>query len=72
MLENYVSPEDIPFIQSLAISQGYHRDGYCWSYIKNDMYTVTLWYLVDRNVLNREMVDSQVKPSITKLQAFAW
>ena len=40
MLENYVSPEDIPLIQSLAISQGYHRDEYCWSYTKNVMYTV--------------------------------
>ena len=40
MLENYVSPEDILLIQSLAISQGYHRDKYCWSYTKNVMYTI--------------------------------
>ena len=40
MLEHYVSPEDIPLIQSLAISQRYQRDEYCWSYTKNGLYTV--------------------------------
>ncbi|KAF2562519.1 hypothetical protein F2Q70_00016441 [Brassica cretica] len=40
MIENYVHHDDIPLIQSLAISQDYHRDGYCWSYTKNGMYTV--------------------------------
>ncbi|XP_013632788.1 PREDICTED: uncharacterized mitochondrial protein AtMg00310-like [Brassica oleracea var. oleracea] len=40
VLENYVDPEDIPLIQSLAISQGYQRDKYCWNYTKNGMYTV--------------------------------
>ena len=72
VLENYVDPEDIPLIQSLAISRGYQRDKYCWSYTKNGMYTVKSGYWVARNILNREMVETQGEPSITKLQAFAW
>ena len=39
-LENYVHPDDISLIQSLAISQGYKWDKYCWSFTKNGMYTV--------------------------------
>ena len=72
VLENYVNPEDIPLIQSLAINQEYQRDKYCWSYTKNEMYTVKSRYLVARNFLNKEMVETQGEPSITKLQAFAW
>ena len=72
MLANYVSSEDIPLVQSLAISKGYHRNEYCWSYTKNGMYTVKSGYWVARNLLNRETVDPRVDPSITKLQAFAW
>ena len=68
LLEIYVNPEDIPLIQSLAISQGYQRDKYCWSYTKNGMYTVKSGYWVARNMLNRDMVE----PSITKLEAFTW
>ena len=67
-----MDPKDIPLIQSLAISQGYQRDKYCWSYTKNGMYTVKLGYWVARNILNKEMVENQGEPSITKLQAYAW
>ena len=67
VLENYVDPEDIPLIQSLAISQGYQRDKYCWSYTKNGMYTVKSGYWVAKNILNKEMVKTQEEPSITKL-----
>ena len=67
-----MDPKDIPLIQSLAISQGYQRDKYCWSYTKNGMYTVKSGYWVARNILNKEMVENQGEPSITKLQAFAW
>ena len=72
MLENYASPEDIPLIQFLVISQEYHRDKYCWSYTKNEMYTVNSGYRVARNVLNKDMVDIQVEMNITKLEAFFW
>ncbi|KAG5377945.1 hypothetical protein IGI04_025787 [Brassica rapa subsp. trilocularis] len=71
MLEKYVNPDDIPLIQSLAISQGYQRDKYCWRYTKNGMYTVKSGYWVVTNILNREPVEIHKKPSITKLQAFA-
>ena len=71
MLENYVIPEDIPMIQSSAISQGYQRDKYCWSYTKSGMYTIKSGYWVAKNILNRDMIDTLVEPSITKLQAFA-
>ena len=71
MLENYVHHDDIPLIQSLAISQDYHRDGYCWSYTKNGMYTVKSGYWVATNLLKEEELEAQ-EPSITKLQAFAW
>ena len=41
LLEDYdVSPEDIPFIKSLAISSVHRRDTFCWNYTKNGQYTV--------------------------------
>ena len=40
LLENYITKEDIPLIQSLAINQTYLRDDYCWIYTKNGMYAV--------------------------------
>ena len=72
MLENYVNPEDIPLIQSLAISQGYHRDEFCWNYTKNGKYTVKSGYWVARNLLNKNKLETQIEPTTTKLQAFAW
>ncbi|KAG5400627.1 hypothetical protein IGI04_015234, partial [Brassica rapa subsp. trilocularis] len=39
LLEDYVSPANIPFIRSLAISSAHHRDTFCWSYTKNGQYT---------------------------------
>ena len=67
MLENYVNPEDIPLIQSLAISQGYHRDEFCWNYTKNGKYTVKSGYWVARNLLNKDKLETQIEPNITKL-----
>lgn len=55
----------------MAISQDYHRDEYCWSYTKNRMYNVKSGYWVATNLLREETMEIQ-KPSITKLQAFAW
>ena len=72
MLENYVNPNDIPLIQSLVISQRYHRDEYCWSYTKNGRHTVKSGYWVARNLLNKDNLEIQIEPTITKLQAFAW
>ncbi|XP_048613351.1 uncharacterized protein LOC125587199 [Brassica napus] len=71
MIENYVHREDIPLIQSLAISQDYQRDGYCWSYTKNGMYTVKSGYWVATNLLKEQSLETK-EPSITKLQAYAW
>lgn len=51
MLEHYVNPKYIPLIQYLAISQGYQRDKYCWSYTKSGMYTVKSGYWVSTNIL---------------------
>ena len=53
MLENYVHQEDITLIHSLAISQDYRRDGYCWSYTKNGMYTVKSGYWVATNLVKK-------------------
>ena len=70
MIENYVHQEDIPLIQSLAISQDYQRDGYCWSYTKNGMYTVKSGYWVATNLLKEQLLETK-EPSITKLQVYA-
>ena len=40
LLEQYVDQEDIPMIQSLAISPTHRRDTFCWSYTKTGQYTV--------------------------------
>ena len=40
LLEDYVSPADIPLIRSFAISSTHRRDTFCWSNTKNGQYTV--------------------------------
>ncbi|XP_048622593.1 uncharacterized protein LOC106430409 [Brassica napus] len=61
LLENYVHPDDIPFIRSLAISSTHHRDSYCWNFTRNGQYTVKSGYWVAQNLLNkteeREVLD---------------
>ena len=72
LLENYVAPENIPLIRSLAISSAHvvtHSVGTKW---KNGHYTVKSGYWVARNLLKPEEEKEILKPSITKLQAFAW
>ncbi|XP_018463796.1 uncharacterized protein LOC108834975 [Raphanus sativus] len=69
-LEQYVQREDIELKTSLAISQEFSRDEYCWSYTKNGMYTVKSGYWVATNLLREHT--SEPEPSILKLQAFAW
>lgn len=54
MLENFVVPENIPLIRSLAISQITHWKMYCWSYMNNDQYIVKSGYVVTRNILKHE------------------
>ena len=71
-LEQYVDQEDIPTIQSLAISPTHRRDTFCWSYTKNGQYTVKSGYWVATNILRDVGEKEIVEPSITKLQAFAW
>lgn len=70
LLENYIDYEDVPLIQSFAINQDYHRDGYCWRYTKSGMYIVNSRYWVATNLL-REATQEVQEPSIKNLQAFA-
>ena len=72
LLEQYVDQEDIPMIQSLAISHAHRRDTFCWSYTKNGQYTVKSGYWVATNILTNDEEKAVLEPSITKLQAFAW
>lgn len=72
MLENFVVQEDIPLIRSLVINQSLHRDTYCWSFTKNGIYTVKLEYCMARHILKVEEDVVYTKPSIAKLQTFAW
>ena len=51
LLEQYVAQEDIPMIQSLAISHTYRRDTFCWSHTKNGQYIVKSGYWVATNIL---------------------
>ncbi|XP_022558258.1 uncharacterized protein LOC111206163 [Brassica napus] len=72
LLENYVHPEDIPFIRSLAISSTHRRDTFCWDFTRNGQYTVKSGYWVAQNLLKVAEEKDVLEPSITKLQAFAW
>ncbi|XP_048611432.1 uncharacterized protein LOC125585793 [Brassica napus] len=72
LLENYVNPEDIPLIRSLAISSSHRRDTFCWSYTRNGQYSVKSGYWVAQNLLKTAETHEILEPSITKLQAFAW
>ena len=71
LLEQYVDEEDIPMIQSLAISPTHRHDIFCWSYTKNGQYTVKSGYRVATNILTDDDEKQVIEPSITKLQAFA-
>ena len=72
LLDNYVHPEDIPLIRSMAISSTHRRDTFCWNYTRNDQYTVKSGYWVAQNLLKQEEEKEILEPSITKLQDFAW
>ena len=72
LLEQYVDQEDIPLIQSLAISHNHRRDTFCQSYTKNGQYTVKSRYWVATNIMKDDEEKEIQEPNITKLQAFAW
>ncbi|XP_048605797.1 uncharacterized protein LOC125583207 [Brassica napus] len=72
LLEQYVAQEDIPMIQSLAISPTHRRDTFCWSYTKTGQYTVKSGYWVATNLMKDEEELEVLQSSIIKLQAFAW
>ena len=40
LLHDYVHPDDIPLIRSMAISSTHRCDTFCWNYMRNDQYTV--------------------------------
>ncbi|XP_018514451.2 uncharacterized protein LOC108871905 [Brassica rapa] len=40
LLQDYVHPDDIPLIRSMAISSTHRCDTFCWNYKRNDQYTV--------------------------------
>ncbi|KAF2557269.1 hypothetical protein F2Q68_00016526 [Brassica cretica] len=44
LLEDYVSPDDIPLIRSLAISSTHRRDTFCWNYTRNGIHN-QVWIL---------------------------
>ena len=54
LLEQYVDQEDIPIIQSLAISPTHRRDTFCWNNTKNGQYTVKSGYWVAKNILTND------------------
>ena len=72
LLENYVHPEDIPLIRSLAISSTHRRDTFCWNFTRSGQYTVKSGYWVAHNLLKLTEEKEVLEPSITKFQAFAW
>ncbi|XP_048615701.1 uncharacterized protein LOC125588412 [Brassica napus] len=72
LLDDYVHPDDIPLIRSMAISSTHRRDTFCWNYTRNGQYTVKSGYWVSQNLLKQEEEKEILEPSITKLQAFAW
>ncbi|XP_013601232.1 PREDICTED: uncharacterized protein LOC106308638 [Brassica oleracea var. oleracea] len=72
LLPNYVHPEDIPLIRSMAISSAHRRYTFCWSYTKSGIYTVKYGYWVASNLMQPEEEKEILEPSITKLHAFAW
>ncbi|KAL0689366.1 hypothetical protein Bca4012_089044 [Brassica carinata] len=71
LLENYVNPDDIPLIRSLAICSTHRRDTFCWIYTRNGQYTIKSGYWVAQNLLKLEEEKELLEPSITKLQLFA-
>ena len=71
LLENYVNPDDIPLIRSLAISSTHRRDTFCWIYTRNGQYTIKSGYWVAQKLLKLEEEKELLEPSITKLQVFA-
>ncbi|XP_048620311.1 uncharacterized protein LOC106408459 [Brassica napus] len=68
LLENYVHPEDIPFIRSLAISSTHRRDTFCWDFIRNGQYTVKSGYWVAQNLLKvaeeKDVLEPYKAPSL--------
>ena len=65
LLENYVNPEDIPLIRSLATSSAHRHDTFCWNYTRNGQYTVKSRYWVAQNLLKTEEEKEVLEPSIT-------
>lgn len=72
LLEDYVHPDDIPLIRSMAISSNHRSETFCWNYTRNGQYTVKSGYWVAHNLLESEEEKEILEPSITKLKAFAW
>uniref|UniRef100_A0A0D3CDF9 RNase H type-1 domain-containing protein n=1 Tax=Brassica oleracea var. oleracea TaxID=109376 RepID=A0A0D3CDF9_BRAOL len=54
LLEDYVHPDDISLIRSMAISSTHRRDTFCWNYTKNGQYTVKSGYWIAQNLLKPE------------------
>lgn len=71
-MEDYVKPDDIPFIRNLAISSIHHYDTFYGNYTRNGQYTVKSEYWVAPNLLKTEEGKEVLEPNITKLQVFVW
>ncbi|XP_056846710.1 uncharacterized protein LOC130497708 [Raphanus sativus] len=72
LLEQYVRPDDIPLIRSVAISTTHRPDTFCWNFTRHGQYTVKSGYWVAQNLMKDTDEKQMLEPSITKLQAFAW
>lgn len=66
------SPRDRPLIRSMAICLTHCQDSFCWTYTKNEQYTVNSGHWVAHNISRYEEETEVLEPSITELQAFAW
>ena len=54
LLDDYVHPDDIPLIHTMAISSTHRRDTFCLNYTKNGQYIVKSGNWVAQNLLKPE------------------
>ncbi|XP_019085523.1 PREDICTED: uncharacterized protein LOC109126439 [Camelina sativa] len=67
-LEEYLDPEDIPIIRSMAVSKVQQPDRLVWHFSKSGKYTVKSGYRLAREL----MTDVEYGPTCLALRAQAW
>ncbi|XP_013594588.1 PREDICTED: uncharacterized protein LOC106302674 [Brassica oleracea var. oleracea] len=60
-LEDYVHPDDIPLICSMAISSTHRRDTFCWNYTRNGQYTVKSGYWLSKYGPYQQFLQAQAR-----------